>query len=228
MNLNQNKNLLAALDLYARQQDELLPDDETLSGITLSPDFCAKMERLLTRRKRGFYVLFGTVGRRVASILIALLVTATAVTVSVKAWREAVLDFFSEVFEKYTQVTFEDKTPRANEPVKVVFIARTPTYIPKGYVVEREETNLDLYRVTYTNPAVQHSIRYTQRHRESGDLRVDTEGVQYEEIAIGDYRGITYSNKETTTVVFSDDSYTYTLSGYCTLEELIQIAKSIQ
>ena len=76
-----NKNLREAFDLYVREQDALLPDEEELSAITLSPAYHEKMKRLLTLRKRGFYVFFGTVGRRVASILIAVVLALTSATV---------------------------------------------------------------------------------------------------------------------------------------------------
>ena len=226
MNLYQNRNLLKALDLYVREQDALLPREEELSSVTLSPAFHEKMQHLLTLRKRGYYVLFGTIARRVASILIAVLLAFTTATVSVKALRERVVAFFTEVFDTHTAVTFVDETPDVEAAVEETFTPLTPTYIPEGYVVEREMSLQSVYRVVYIN-AEGSRINYLQNYKESGDVRIDTEGTQYEEIKINEYIGVTYCNKNVLTILFSDNEYTYTLSGICTLEELIKIAESI-
>lgn len=226
MNLYQNSNLLNAFDLYVREQDALLPREGELSSVTLSPAFHEKMQRLLMLRKRGFYVLFGTAGRRVASILVAMLLALTTATVSVKALRESVLHFFAEVFDTHTQVTFVDETPDIDVPVETVFEPRTPTYIPEGYVMEQETEMEVAYSMVFADE-VGNKIRYKQRFKDSMEFQTDTEGTQYAEITINEYIGITYSNKGIVSVVFSDDSYTYTLSGAVPSDELVQIAESI-
>lgn len=54
----------------------------------------------------------------------------------------------------------------------------------------------------------------------------DTEDVQYTEIIIDDYQGISYSNKGTVYIIFSDEEYTYTLSGI-SYDLLLEVAESI-
>lgn len=226
MNLYQNRNLLKAFDLYVREQDALLPREEELSSVILSPAFHEKMQRLLILRKRGFYTLFGTVGRQVASILVAVLLALTTATVSVKALRESVLHFFAEVFDTHTAVTFVDETPNIDVPVKTVFELRTPSYIPEGYAVEKEIKLEAMYSVSYVNE-MGNKIRYKQFPKGSMEFQTDTEGTQYTEIAVNEYIGITYCNKGLTYIVFSDERYTYTLSGAVPSDELVQIAESI-
>ena len=59
-------------------------------------------------------------------------------------------------------------------------------------------------------------------------MQVDTEDIQYTDIIIiGDYQGVTYSNKGFLYIVFSDDKYTYTLSGDISMEELQKMAESL-
>ncbi len=227
MNLYQNRNLLKAFDLYVREQDALLPSEAEASTVTLSPAFHEKMQHLLALRKRGFYVLFGTTGRQVASILVAVLLALTTATVSVKALRESVLHFFAEVFDTHTAVTFVDETPDIDVPVETVFEMQTPTYIPEGYAVERETDIASAYSIVFAD-AEGNKIRYKQRHKESGDMQIDTEGIVYEEITIHNYIGITYRNKGFTYIIFSDERYTYTLSGVVSLEELTKMAESFR
>ena len=225
MNLYRNDNLRAAFDLYVREQDALLPTEEELSSVTLSPEFHARMAKLLARRRRGYYRMFGTWGRRVASILIALLVATTTVTFSVKALREKVIEFFAEVFGTHTVVTFVDDTP--DVPDEITFEPRKPSYIPEGYVVEQEIKSSTMYVVLWTDEK-NNQVCYRQLQKESIKIHVDTEEVLHTKITINSYDGISYSNKGIQTILFSDDRYTYTLSGFCSSEELIKVAESIQ
>lgn len=225
MNLYRNDNLQAAFDLYVRQQDALLPTEEELSSVTLSPEFHARMAKLLARRKRGYYHMFGTWGRRVASILIALLIATTTVTFSVKALREKVIEFFTEVFDTHTAVTFVDDTP--DVPDEITFEPRKPSYIPEGYVIEQEMSSPTVCAIFYVDETG-NKIRYRQHRKENGELQMDTEEIQHERIVINGCAGIVYSNKEVVTIFFLDDKYAYTCSASCELEELIKIVESIQ
>ena len=225
MKLYKNAKLQEAFDRFARQQNALLPDEETVNAIPLSEGFRARMHKLLRRQKYGFYVLFGTAGRRAASIVAAVLVAATVTTASVEALREPVVQFFTEVFEKFTQVFFVDDTP---DTPQVEMEKRAPTHIPEGYVLESEETFSSMYRLTYKLSSTDHLIRYNQRWKERIEFLTDTENTQYTEITVGNYLGITYENKGFVYVVFSDEQYTYTLSAPLSVEELIEMAVSIK
>lgn len=223
MNLFKNDKVLAALAEYVRQQNALLPDADSLSEVALSEWFHQRMHQLIARRKRGFYVLFGTIGRRVASIVIAVLVAATVTTVSVEALRKPVAEFFTQVFEKFTQVFFVDDTPDTPE---VEMEKRVPSYIPEGYTIENELNVRTLYKTIYANEQGK-TISYTQRWKRAGELIADTEGVQYTVIEVNGYEGITYNNKEYIYLIFSDAEYTYTVSGNLTYDKLLEITESI-
>lgn len=225
MNLYRNDNLRAAFDLYVRKQDALLPTEEELSSVTLSPEFHARMAKLLARRRRGYYRMFGTWGRRVASILIALLVVTATVTFSVKALREKVIEFFAEVFGTHTVVTFVDDAEKVTE--NVVFENRAPSYIPAGYDLETEEHLNVSYRVTYINDNGERIV-YRQRWKDSSEMILDTENVQSCEITVGSCHGITYISKGTTFITFADEEYVYTLSGVLSVETLMKISESIE
>lgn len=221
MNRYPNKNLYKAFELYARQQDALLPTEEALASVTLSPEFHGRMERMLTRRKRGYYVLFGTWGRRVASFVVALLIATVTVTFGVKAVRERVMSFFAERWERNTHIAFSDDVAQVDGLAR-----RVPAYLPDGYGMTEETVLDELYRVTYTH-ADGDEIGYTQRRSESLSLDIDTENSGYTTVTIGDCQGVLYSNKGVTTVTFADGGYVYTVFGSCSAEELLRIAASI-
>lgn len=226
MNIYDHPNLKEAFAIYARRQNALLPDEAALSGVTFSAEFEERMERLLARRRCGWYVLFGTAPRRVASVVAALLVSAALVTAGVEAIRTPVVQFFTEVFEKFTQIFVADDTPAL--PEEVVFEPHAPTYLPDGYVVESEEKLPTMYRITYKNVSMKHVISYVQRIDDGQGLFIDTENIQYVKITVNSQPGIIYSNKEKIFLVFADEQYTYTLSSSSISEEkLMKIAESI-
>lgn len=223
MNLYRNDNLRVAFDLYVRRQDALLPTEEELSSVTLSPEFHARMAKLLARRKRGYYRMFGTWGRRVASILIAVLLALTTATVSVKAWREAATQFFTKVYEKYTQVWFADEEQDAP---KVAFEKRTPSYIPKGYVVEKQQESAGKYSATYVNDNGER-IHFLQTWKQDASMKLNTEDVVYREITVNELKGVVYVNQGSIVIVFADQTYVYSVSGVLNEDELIKISESV-
>lgn len=226
MNAYREKNLIEAFDLYVQQQNTLLPTDEQLREITFSPEFEAKMAQILRRRRQGYYLLFGTVARRVASIVVVLLVSAAIVTASVEALRTPVVQFFAEVYERFTQIFVADDT--ADLPAAVELEPHALTYIPEGYELDKVEELPTMSRATYKEAETGRIISFVQRQKANFELDVDTEGVVYTEINIGGYLGVTYINKDKTVIVYSDEEYTYTLTALVNLEELIQIAESIE
>ena len=224
MNIYKHPKLREAFDIYVREQNARLPSEEELAGIVLSDEFKARMETLIRRQKCGYYVLFGTVARRVATIIIALLVGMTVTTFSVEALRQPVVRFFTEVFETFTRVIFVDDT---SDPAQVEMEKKTPTYIPDGYVVESEVETGVVYRVTYVNTETGDRIFYRQQWIEGNSSIIDTENSAYQIIAVNGINGFTYRSAGQEYVVFSDNEYAFFVSGTIAQEELLKMAESI-
>lgn len=224
MNAYREKNLIEAFDLYVQQQNTLLPTDEQLREITFSPEFEAKMAQILRRRRQGYYLLFGTVARRVASIVVVLLVSAAIVTASVEALRTPVVQFFAEVYERFTQIFVADDT--ADLPAAVELEPHALTYIPEGYELEICTDTNTTYKEVYVNNNGQRII-ITQKLTNNFDLTIDTENIECTQIRIGSYDGVTYTNKEKTFVIVMASDYMYSVSASIDVGELIKIAESI-
>ena len=219
-----HSNLRRAFEEYVGVQDALLPDEEALACVTFSERFEERMRRMIRRQRYGYYVLFGTVARRVASVLIALLIAATVATVSVEALRKPVAQFFAEVFEKFTMIFVTDETPASQiDEMKL----HAPTYVPEGYEIESEVELDGVYRIVYVN-SERERIKYVQCYESDFSMNIDTEEVDYSEILISGKHGITYTNKEVSYVIFWNDSWRYTLSGTTSVEELIKIVESVK
>ena len=224
MDIYKNQKLIDAFAIYVERQNALLPSEEEWNDAPLSPEFEARMQKLLAYRRHGYYALFGTVGRRVASIVVALLVSATILTASVEALRTPTMRFFARVYETFTQIFVVKDT--TNSSVLPPFVPCAPTYVPEGYEVSSVQTVERHQRIRYVNESGRR-ISFTQSRSSNISITIDTEGVDYTEIRIGDYEGITYSNKGTNAVVFTDNTYLYILSSTIDRAELIKMAESL-
>lgn len=224
MNIYKNQKLIDAFIIYVQQQNASLPGNEALKGITFSSDFEIRMKKLFARRRHGYYVLFGTVMRRVATIVVALLISATIVTASVEALRTPVVRFFTEVYERFTQIFVMDNTAETSDTIK--FEPHIPTNIPEGYVVSSEQMLDSQYQVIYIDEYGNH-IRFVQRWKGVSELFADTEDIQYTDITINGCAGISYFSKGKTFIIFTDENYTYTLSASVDREKLKDFAEFI-
>lgn len=216
--------LYEAFDRYCRQWCEQLPSDAELEQVTLSPSLQEKMRRLLRRQKYGYYALFGTAGRRVASIIVALLVSMTVTTFSVKALRDPVVKFFTEVFETFTSVLFNGDDP---DTPTVEIEAVAPAYIPEGFAFESETNIPSIYRCVYRNTDTGEQLNYTQRWNDHGTLGANTENIEYHNVKVNALDGIAYTQGEYTSVMFTHGNYVFMVNAPLPEDELLKIAASI-
>ena len=63
--------LYRAFDEYCKYYMTTLPGKEELEKITFSPEFEAKMEKLVNKQKKPYYYMINTVAKRVAWIIVA-------------------------------------------------------------------------------------------------------------------------------------------------------------
>ena len=220
-----DKKLVMAFELYNKNLCESLPTDEELKDITFSKTFENKMQKLIRAQKKSYFYLINTAGKRVAVIILAIMISLTATTFGVKAIRESVIEFITKTFEKFTEVTIESGKPESDMEIELVKTA--PQYIPEGYALE---TGLDfggIYRIIYNNNG-NAIIDYIQQINIGTIYNADTEDVEYEKININSFEGIKYVKNGINKVVFADDTYLYTFNVKLAFEELIKMAKSIK
>ena len=213
--------LKAAFEMYNEQLCESLPNDSELDAIPFSQKLEEKMQKLLTIQKKAYYYMINTVGKRVAIIALALLITLTATTFGVKAIRETVIDFITETFDMFTKVSTDAENPTQEKVLKTV-----PQYTLEGYNIINELDLGTYYQVTYGNQE-NNTIDYIQEIVFGSTLHANTEGIEYETIYIGQFEGMAYIRDGCSIVIFADENYFYTLSGKVPMDELIKMAESI-
>ena len=140
VNEGKEKLKMALLEVCARETEnaELAPEEE----VYYSPKLIKNMNKLLKDREKPYWVLVNTAAKRaVAACLV--IVTIAGALMSCKPVREAVVDFFQNVYEAYTEFFFGEDI--SSDSPDVIDEVHMPTYIPEGYeLVERiEETDKD-------------------------------------------------------------------------------------
>ena len=221
LNKSIDEKLKLAFELYNKELCESLPAEDELSNIIFSENFEAKMQKLISVQKKSYFYLINTVSKRVAIIVLTIIIGLTATTFGVKAIRETVIDFVTKTFEKFTTISI--KNGEVVTPDE--FVKTEPKYIPEGFSVDSKiETNVSI-RIEYKNNE-NFYIGFSQRLNVGG-ANVDTEGVEFEKIYINGFEGIKYTNKGENTIIFADKFYLYKFYGQVPFDELIKMAESV-
>ncbi len=219
-----DEKLIAAFELYNKRLCESLPSNEELEHITFSDTFEKKMKKLIMAQKKSYYYLINTVGKRVAIIVLAIIISFTATTFGVKGIREAVIEFITETFERFTRITVQNEEPDIPQEI---LIKNAPQYIPEGYTLESEMDLGGIYQINYNNKE-NNPIVFGQEIYYKNIFRINTENVDYEKILINSFEGVFYNKKGINTVIFADETYLYKIYGQVSKEEIIKIAESIK
>ena len=221
--------LKKVLDMYVEEFYETLPSKEEQSKETFSPEFEAKMQKLINKQKKFYYYWINTATKRVAAVVLALLVSLATVTFSVKAIREPFIQFIVETFEKFSSIIFNNDEDD-NQPAlaTVEFRKAVPEYIPEGFVVDSEIETVALCQVIYTNKSNSKIITYMQITKDSSVAQANTEDITYKEIKVNGYDGVSYNKNGNNSVIFNTEDYVFTISGEVEIAELIKIAESVK
>lgn len=128
--------------------------------IDLGDDYENYMDNLIRRSKNPFQRYFNTLGRRVAGIAAAMLI-AFSCAMTVKAVREPVVEFFTNIYEKFVEIIFgEDDIAKAPDTIETVY---TLGFIPDGYEMDRFFIDQYMTKMTWKN--------------ENGDRLVLSQGI---------------------------------------------------
>jgi len=222
MNGNANDdNLREALALYEKEWLASLPSDEELEGMyTMSPRFMRRMARLFSRQSKPYYPYVNRAWKRalIAAVLALLLFAAS---MSVSAIREPVIRFVIEVYEKFSSLFY-----KTQDEIEIGAIY-SPTYLPKGFIHAGSELVgiVSIQRYENTEGA---EITFRQYPLREFEMQGDTEGLTLEEVAVNEYEGVYYQKNSWSTLVWSDEKYTFTLVAKIDKFNLIKIAQSVE
>lgn len=192
---------------------------------TFSESFEQKMARLIARERHPLWRFVNTAGKKAAVILLGLLILGAA-SMSVKAVRDSVVEFITNVYEKFFSVTFDgDTLSQINK--------RYSIDCPDGFLlVNRNETEIGI-ETEYKNPSKNEVIIFSQSISDGTQITIDREMSQSKFITI-DGNEISITEKPGMFYAFwINDGYLFELSCYGNFEEkdlieMIQSAKPVE
>lgn len=200
---------------------------ETMEPVTFSPKFERKMERLLRAHRKPYYSLINTKPKRAMLAVALTIILMITMVFSVSALREPVIQFFVEVYEKFSQVFFQHNEEEQFPATLEVYY--TPTWLPEGYRGDPAQT-LDIINLcerVYVSESGQ-DILFGQYTITSSALRIDTEGVEIESVILSGNAGLYFSNKGFQYLTWNDGQYGFSVSGPVSKADIVRLAESIQ
>ncbi len=217
--------LKLALEIYSESFAASYPDERQLEeSVSFSEEFYKKMDRLIKIRKRPYYIFIKTTGTKAASILLIILITLSATVFSVKAFRDPVIKFIVETFEKYSRITFQREGDYKNiAPEDINFYKLT--YLPEGFEIVINNKGYHFYELELSKG--EDIISFSQSIAGAGNMTVDTEGAQIEDITFRGVEGIYFLSKGYHTIVWLEDGYLFYVAGTLEKDEIFKIGENL-
>lgn len=213
---------MALAEWNVREMEGIPPLEELEGAHTFSDNFEARMEKIIRRYRRRFVEGTNYTIRK-SWIAAAILILALSLSMSVEASRKRIVQFFVEMFERYSDIRYDERDVRyAPDRIREY---REPDWGEEYEVVERTEEPF-LYVKAY-NVCEQATIIYRQRVVEETAGRVNTENIVLHEIELMNNIKARYFNSNGVLVLIWTDEYYYELQGECSVDILIELAESM-
>lgn len=209
-----------------RLLDQIPPERELHHQF--SRRFRRKMRALLRYERRTPYMRKAVHRMKLAAAVFAVIVSLTfGALMSVEASRTRIIEIVTKLLSDATsvRVPVDDGAPsdRVLRPV-------TPTYVPEGYRVIDEETDILTHMIIYEDVSAERAIDYTQDMLSAGEYLLDTEDVHTEKVLIGSQEVwiVVKPSRDTSSVYWIDNNYFYCVSGNkIESDELLKMAESV-
>lgn len=198
-----------------------IPRDDSQISHNFSAAFEHKIAKLIQREKSFFWHFVNTASKRVAVIVLVLVMLFTTAC-SVKAIREPIVRFLSEVYETFTEYFFEgEKTNVITEKYQI-------SAIPTGFSEESVfETDM-VITVVYQN-AQNNTIHFTQSITDGTTIFLDSEKGDRKTIAVSEYEVHLYSQNGVLFAMWVHDGYYFEVVCYGDFSEnhMISLIQSV-
>lgn len=214
---------IALQELFDEQTAELLQDVDRFEVHIFSRRHEKKMQKLFKRQRKPYFKLVCSASRRAACIAAAIVIVSSS-SMSVKAVRETVFDFFTSVFSDH-QVISADTGSNDGYPDTIEEEYRI-SKLPQGFKQQyhnRTETMVDIpyysrsSRILFTQ-FTKDSFRITFTDEAKMQEFTDTDGQKYR-IVITEYE---------TVCIWDNGRYVFMVSGSLDKDKMIELCRSVK
>lgn len=169
------------------------------------------------RRKRRRIV------KRAAAGLAACICVSTCMVFSSSAFRIPVMNFFTDVKEKYSELVVDKGTKTY---VTKNFQEYEPRYVPKGFNVSEVIEEDNFFRISYVNDDSR--WYYYSYYEEPHSIQLDTENISEMQIEINGSEAVVYTKENYFYLVYYKDKKQFIVIGNISLDEVKKIMESIK
>lgn len=200
-----------------------VPCNDSQIQHTFSPEFEQRIAKLIQKEKSVFWHFVNTASKRAAAIIIVLVMLFTTAC-SVKAIREPLVRFLTEVHETFTEYFFDgEKTTAITKKYQI-------SVIPNGFTEESAVETAEVVNSVFKN-AQGNSIHFTQAITDKTNIFVDGEKVNSKTITVAEHEATLYSQDGILFAMWTHDGYYFEVVCYGDFSEadvisLIQSVKS--
>ena len=213
--------LLNAFREVATYEFRDIPRDDSQIPHKFSAEFEYKIAKLIQKEKSFFWHFINTASKRVAVIVLVFVMLFTTAC-SVKAIREPIVRFLTEVYETFTQYFFEgEKTNVITEKYQI-------SAIPTGFSEESVFETDTVITVVYQN-AQNNTIHFTQSITDGTTIYLDSEKGDRKTIAVSEYEVHLYSQNGVLFAMWVHDGYYFEVVCYGDFSEnhMISLIQSV-
>ena len=208
----------------------LCPEYESMfcgitSEHTFSPGFEKQMDKLIKRRKKPYYSLVNTVGKRVAVVILAFVMVSFTTVMSVDALRKPFISFITNMFSSHSEIRSD---PEDSKQYPATIESKYDiTEGVDGYSREITLDNNSEVNLLYSQG--DNSIELEQHIVDGFTGYYNTEGAAIEHIDINGHDAIGwFDNHNYYHLIWNNGEYVIVISSNIGRSELIGIAKSVQ
>lgn len=215
--------LKEALGDYELSFDEKYPPEEM--DVVFSKKYQKNIDRMLSGKQKNYPKFLNTSLKRVAaSIVVVAMVFGGSMTV--KAFREPVVEFFTNIYEKIVEIFFDDDDiAKAPSEIETIY---TLGYVPEGYEMESYFINKKK-TMTETVFINNETEMIFNQYILDGRVALDNENTNYQYIHIDDIKVAVIEKNGKRSLFWNTDEYAFSLDINADIleEELIEIIKSV-
>lgn len=192
---------------------------------TFSPEFEEQMDKLIKRRRKPYYSIVNTVGKRVAVVILAFVMVSFTTIMSVEALRKPFLKFITNMFSTHSEIKSDPDDSK--EYPKTIESKYDITNGVNGYgrdVLCDESSKVSLHYSLGDN-----LIEFEQRVVDGFTGYYNTEDAAIEHIDINGHDAMGWvDNHNYYNMIWNNGEYVIVISSNISKSELIEMAKSVQ
>lgn len=219
--LSGKKELIKALQKYELSLEEKYPPEDM--EVEFSKQYEVYMEKLLSGKIPKCRKSFNTVGKYIAACVAAVMIIFGG-SMTVKAFREPVVEFFTNAYEKIVEIFFgDDDIANAPSEIETVY---TLGYVPDGYEMESYSMNEVVSTTILSNG--EKEIVFSQYILNSR-TGLDNENTNYQYFYIDDIKVAVIEKNEKISLFWNTNEYAFSLiiDNELTKEEYVSMILSI-